>query len=72
MCVCARLDVIVRFILYSERVYFFLFFSPAHFSVWETLLNFGAKFCHLHCSSIVETQPLFSVGLGARFHNALV
>ena len=22
-----------------------------------TLLNFGAKICHLHCSSIVEAQP---------------
>ena len=23
----------------------------------STLLNFGAKICHLHCSSIVEAQP---------------
>jgi len=57
-------------------VYFFwkflLFFSLVRFSIWGTLLNFGAKFCHLHCSSIVAAQPLFSAGLGARFQNALV
>ena len=40
------------------------FFSLGHFSLllatfWSktcTLLNFGAKICHLHCSSIVEAQ----------------
>ena len=43
----------------------FLDLSLGHFSLlfvhfgaktW-TLLNFGAKICHLHCSSIVEAQP---------------
>ena len=40
--------------------FLFLFFSLGHFSLlfatfWSktrTLLNFGAKICHLHCSSI--------------------
>ena len=37
---------------------FFLFFSLGHFSLlFATLLNVGAKICHLHCSSIVEAQP---------------
>jgi hypothetical protein len=35
--------------------FYFLFFSLRHFSLLFatcTLLNFGAKICHLHCSSI--------------------
>ena len=49
----------LRFFLFFLE--FVLFFSLGHFSLlfatfWSktsTLLNLGAKICHLHCSSIV-------------------